>query len=277
MKTFTIDQKNWISWLKAKGLSERTMKEYGSYFEKFDFDSLSQGHINKFLQSHNNNVARAFLKNLLHHIRTNEFPKELKLLAGEIEIPKITGRKKKRLPEVLSLDQIFQVSDAMNTERNKLMILVSFYGGLRISELLSIKPYDFNWSVWIKTPDQNGKLRVIGKGDKQRVVFIPQKIMSRIYQWIRSYVSRQQGKEDTLFKIRSSRWKLLLSDASKKSIGRHVNPHLLRHSCGSWLRDSGWDLKEIADYLGHESISTTTIYTHISQEKLNTKFSELVK
>ena len=277
MEEIIFDKKNWNGWLQAKGLCANTIKQYNKYFDKFEFDKLSQPYLIEYINNHNNNVARAFLKNLLHFVKTGEFPKEVKLLISELDIPKITGRKKFRLPQVLSEEQVFQLSNAMQTERNKIMVLVTFYGGLRVAELTRIKPYDFNWELWLRAPDELGRLKIIGKGDKQRPVFVPAKLMARVYTWIKNEVSGHQSKDMRLFKIGERRWEQLLDRASQISIGRHINPHLLRHSCGTWLRDNGWDLKEIAEYLGHENINTTAIYTHISQEKLKDKFTELTK
>lgn len=277
MESITLNTNDWNSWLQAKGLSMNTIGQYSYYFSKFEFDKISQTYLIEYVNKYNNNVARAFVKNLLHFVRTNNYPKELKLLLSEIEIPQITGRKKVRLPQVLTEEQVFQLSNGMTSERNKLMVLLTFFGGLRVSELCKIKPYDFNWEAWLRAPDELGRLRVVGKGDKQRPVFVPAKLMARLYTWIKKEVSQRQSKDVYLFKIGPKMWEYLMVKISEKTLDRHVTPHLLRHSCGTWLRDNGWDLKEIAEYLGHESISTTQIYTHISQEKLKDKFQGLMK
>ena len=159
------------------------------------------------------------------------------------------------------------------------MVLISFYGGLRISELVGtdygIKPYSFNWNTWIKEPSQNGILSIIGKGNKERKVFMPQKIMSKVYQWIKKEVSRKQGKEENLFSIGERRWKQILSKESQRILKKHINPHLFRHSCNQWLRKKGWDVTERQRYLGHEHPATTMIYDHTDQEDLKQKFKAL--
>lgn len=277
MEQINFDKKNWNSWLQAKGLSKNTIEQYAYYFDKFEFDKLSQPYLIEYINKYNNNVARAFLKNLLHFVKTGEFQKEVKLLISEFDIPKVTGRKKVRLPQVLSEEQVFQLSNAMQTERNKIMVLVTFYGGLRVSELTKIKPYDFNWELWLRAPNELGKLKVIGKGDKQRPVFVPAKLMARVYTWIKNEVSGHQSKDMRLFKIGRRRWEQLLDKASLISIGRHIHPHLLRHSASTWLSENGFSLQEISEYLGHASVSTTQLYVHLSQEKLKDKFTELTK
>lgn len=275
--TIAINNKEWNDWLQAKGLSTNTIEQYNYYLTRFNLEELNQKYLTNYIVQYNNSVAKAFIKNLIHFIKVNDYPKEIKVQIAELEIPQISGRKKIRLPQVLTEEEVYKLSNAMNNERNKLMVLITFFGGLRVGELTKIKPYDFNWDKWVESPEDLGRLKVIGKGNKQRPIFIPAKLMARIYTWIKSEVSKRQSKNANLFKIGIKRWEVILEKAGDRAIGRHINPHLLRHSCGTWLRDNGWDLKEIAEYLGHENIATTAIYTHISQEKLKDKYKELLK
>lgn len=277
MKTITIDKELWDSWLQAKGLSKGTIGQYDYYFGKFEFDKLSQSYMVDYINRYRTNPARAFLRNLLHYIKTNDFPKEVKLLISELDIPKITGRKKIRLPQVLSEEQVFQLSSAMNTERNKIMTLLTFYGGLRVAELCKILAYDFAWELWLRAPNDLGKLKVIGKGNKQRLVFVPSKLMARVYTWIKAEVSHKQGKDVPLFKISTQRWEQIIDRASHVALGKHINPHVLRHSCSTWLSENNFSLQEISEYLGHSSVSTTQLYVHLSQEKMKDKYQDLVK
>jgi len=277
MENISFDKNKWSIWLQGKNLSLRTIREYNRYLQLFDFGKLSQEYFNSYIVKNNNCVARAFLKNLIHYIRSNDFPSEVKGLVSSLEINKSTGREKKRLPNVLTIENINSVANAMDRERSKLMLLVCFYGGLRISELLMIKPYDFNWNMWLNIPDKQGILRIIGKGNKERKVFIPAKVMARLYQWIKNELTlMQKDASKPIFNISDTLWKNILHEAVMKAIGRHINPHLIRHSTGSWLVNNDWNLREIADYLGHESVNTTQIYTHINQEKIKEKFAQLV-
>ena len=270
------NKKEWEGYLEVKGLSPRTIEEYNSYFDKFNYDKIDQSTIIPFLQKHNNIVARAFLKNLIVFLKMQGHDIQIELLSM---IPKITGRKKKRIPDILKDNQVIELADNMKNERSELMLLISFYGGLRISELVgdeyAITPYSFNWNVWVKDPSKNGSLKIIGKGNKQRNVFMPQRIMARLYQYIKSEVSQKQSKEDKLFSIGERRWKKILSDESLRTLGRHINPHLLRHSCNQWLRTNGWDVTERQRYMGHENPATTMIYDHTTQEDLKDKFNQL--
>lgn len=278
-----INKDDWNKWLEVKGLAPKTINEYNSYFNKLELKNFNQPGAISFLQQYNNIVAKAFLKNLLTHIRMGDYPESIKEEIRKIELPKVTGRQKKRIPEIITEEEIQTLANKMRIERSQLMILISFYGGLRISELVqtkdnehyAIKPYSFNWNTWIKNPEQIGILNIIGKGNKQRKVYIPQKLMAKIYQYIKTQVSKKQSKEDPLFKIGERRWKKILSDESKRILGRHINPHLLRHSCNQWLRKKEWDVTERQKYLGHEHPSTTMRYDHTNQEDLKEKFNNL--
>lgn len=264
-----LTDEHFRDWLQTKGLGSRTIIQYLWYLEKFGDEKVCQNSIISFLQKHNNPVCRAFINNYLAFRKTQG-------IKEDIALPKISGRKRTRLPNILSLEEIEKISKAMITERDAIMVLLGYYGGLRISELINIKPYDFQWTIWTRKPSLNGSLKVIGKGDKQRMVYIPQKLMARIYQWIKNSVANAQSKDTRLFNISVRRFEHILAKGSLKAIGRHVNPHSLRHSMGTALMNSGWNLKEIADYLGHQSITTTQIYTHVNAVKLKDKFSEFI-
>ena len=266
---------SWKDWLEVKGLSSKTIEEYNYYMDKIDLNKMNQTYLVEFLKKNGNSVARACVANLFTFIKMGDFPDEIKRFIKDIEIPKVTGRPKIRVPSVLTLEQVEAVSKQMNSERNSIMVLVSFYGGLRISGLLGIVPYSFNWDVWLRDPKERGRLTVKEKGDKERVVFIPSFLMARLYQWIKSVAGGRTSGE-RLFRVGKTTWSTSLDSASRKAIGRHITHHLLRHSCGSWLMNGGLNLKEIADYLGHESVATTQIYTHVSKEKLGDKFDKLV-
>jgi hypothetical protein len=89
IREIELSKEKWETWLKAKGLSPRTIQNYNEYFDKFNVLFLSQSYLNEFVQQHNNPVARAMLKHVFHYIRTNEFPVEVKELAKEIVLIRI--------------------------------------------------------------------------------------------------------------------------------------------------------------------------------------------
>ena len=265
------------TYLKAKQLGERTIQEYLSYYALFEPTRLNQDYLTYWTETHNNIVARAFLKNYLHFRKINAGTREEKLLIAELEIPKITGRKKKRLKEFVSREDVMKIFGKMKCQRDKIMLLVDFYGGLRISELMSIKPYSFKWKKWLEEPDNAGELVIIGKGDKQRKVFIPSEVMALLYTWIKKDVVINQSKEEPLWNISDSTWQRILSRASKSAIDKHISTHSLRRGIATYLKEKGWQITDVANYLGHQSISTTQIYLGSSSEKLREKFEDTFK
>ena len=141
------------------------------------------------------------------------------------------------------------------------MVLLTFYCGLRCSELLSIKTYDFNWKEWLEHPDKPGYLKIRGKGRKQRRLPVIPSLMNEIYDWLKES-SKELEVKDSIFKISERRWQKILSGASKQALEKETYPHMLRHSCASYLRKKGLNLEEIRDFLGHKSIVTTQLYLH---------------
>lgn len=281
-----LNKIDWQNWLEVKGLKQKTITEYNSYLDKLDLNDFTQNKVIAYIQQYNNPVARAFLNNLLSFIKFGAYSEQIKDNVRKIELPKITGRKKKRIAEVITENEMIDFSNKVKNKRTQLMILISFYGGLRVSELVptkdnesyAITPYSFNWATWLKEPSKNGILNIVGKGNKQRKVFIPQKVMSKIYQYIKNDVSKKQRKEDPLFNFGERRWKQVLSAESMRILGRHINPHLFRHSCNQWLRrDLKWDGKERQIYLGHEDEATTMKYDHCYPlEEMHKNFNTLV-
>lgn len=262
-----------LEWFSIKGLSDMTIKNYMVYYRKFIKGPYEKDWISRFVRQNNNLVARAFLKNFMQFCRVSEGMESFKELFMDYVIPAHTGRRGRKLPKVLNIGQVNSIAMSMNSLRNKLMLLITFYGGLRLDELLKITPYDFLWDNWMEEPEEVGSLKVLGKNKKQRYVFIPGRVMEEIYHWIKEEVSRKQGKDEPIFQISGRRWQEILSRASKKAIGYSINPHLLRHSISTYLLGKGWNIAEISEYLGHSSLNTTRIYLHVDNKQLRDKFS----
>lgn len=265
-----IKEEQWIEWLSLKGLSERTIQNYYSYFVKLDLSNISNVYLLKFIKRYNNPVARAMLKNLFQYIKTNDFPKEVKTFLMDFEIPKITGRKKQRIPDVINKTQVHIIAKAMHNKRDSYMVLTTFYLGLRLSELLNLKIDNFNWDDWKENPKKAGLVKFIGKGNKERILPVVPQLMVRLHNWVGEELQKNPDMIK-LFSISKRRWQKILSKVSKKVIGKSINPHLLRHSCGTYLFNQGLREKEIAEFLGHTSVVTTQIYLHINKSKLSSK------
>jgi integrase/recombinase XerD len=188
-----------------------------------------------------------------------------------LEAPKL----KRSLPDVLSFDEIQSIINEidLNTPegtRNKAILETLYSCGLRVSEVVNLKISQLFFDV--------GFVRVIGKGNKERLVPIGSiaiKYIQIYHSTIRSHLNIVPGEEDILFLNRRGKRLsrvmifLIIKDlAAKAGITKNISPHTFRHSFATHLVEGGADLRAVQEMLGHESITTTEIYTHLDREFL---------
>lgn len=192
-----------------------------------------------------------------------------------IDSPKL----KKHLPTYLTIDEIdkllnIEIKDAFSA-RNKSLLELLYATGLRISELVNLefKNIDLNDCI----------VRIMGKGSKERIVPINDTAIKYLKIYVKDYrhclVEKEQnnyvylnnhGKKMT----RQGVFKMLKKRTLEANIKKDVSPHTLRHSIATHMLENGADLRIIQEFLGHESISTTQIYTHLSNQKLKSDYME---
>jgi integrase len=207
------------------------------------------------------------------------------------ELPQLTGRAKERLINPIPHDQIPLLENALDSEKLKLMLLISYYGGLRLGELLKIRILSFNWELWRKDTSKMGELSVLGKGDKEGLALLPSDLMGRAGRYIKE--NKFSSLDSKLFAAKyrdkleniGREWQRKLLEAgikagiTKLNEGKPiketvVHPHRLRHSWGSHLiNDKHLDIREVQEVLRHSSIQSTQIYTQIDKEKLKERLS----
>lgn len=188
-----------------------------------------------------------------------------------VDLPKT----KRKLPEVLSIEEIQNMVDAIDKtkadgERNKAIIETLYSCGLRVSELVGLKISNIYGADEI--------IKVQGKGNKERLVPIDQDTLKQIdyyIQKVRSLWPIKAIAEDLVFVnqqggplSRISVFKLIKSLAQKVGIHKNISPHTFRHSFATHLVENGADLRAVQQMLGHESITTTEIYTHLDRSFL---------
>jgi len=184
-------------------------------------------------------------------------------------------RLKRALPDVLSFHEIEAIINQIDLSkpeggRNKAILETMYSSGLRVSELVELKISQLYLDV--------GFIRVIGKGNKERLVPIGSSAIHFIQIYkdsIRVHASPKPGNEDILFlnqrgtKLTRVMIFLIIKDLVKKAgIKKTVSPHTFRHSFATHLVEGGADLRAVQEMLGHESITTTEIYTHLDREFL---------
>lgn len=191
-----------------------------------------------------------------------------------IERPKL----RKKLPNVLTVDEVDKLLNIdCKTKfdyRNKSMLELMYGTGLRISELLDLKLTDFDL--------ENCIIRCYGKGRKERIVPIGEYTMESLnaYLKVRNMLLKKKNCEYLYLNnlggrlSRFSFFKILKNMLQEKGIHKDVSPHSLRHSFATHMLEYGADLRSIQELLGHSDISTTKIYTHISNNKIKKEYEE---
>jgi len=177
----------------------------------------------------------------------------------------------RKIPRYLSLKEVERLLSAPSGNtlleiRDRAILEVLYGAGLRISELVNLNLSDLKL--------KQGWIRVLGKGSKERIIPLGKKAC----QWVRRYLRARgtgEGEDGPLFcnrygeRIsRQSCWKMIKKYARKAGINKEMSPHTLRHSFATHLLSRDADLRSVQELLGHSNISTTQIYTHITQERL---------
>ena len=208
---------------------------------------------------------KAFYKYLLLEDMITDNPTEL------LELPRL----RRKIPEVLSYDEIRRMTEAIDHSephglRNRAMIETLYACGLRVTELINLRITNMYLNI--------GFVKVLGKNDKERLVPIGEEAIRHIgfyVDGVRRHQKIKKGNENILFLNRRggqlSRIMVfyVIKDLAKLAgIEKTVSPHTFRHSFATHLIEGGADLKAVQDMLGHESITTTEIYTHLDTDYL---------
>ncbi len=214
---------------------------------------------------------KSFYKFLIYEELIEKDPSEL------LESPKI-GRK---LPDTLEFHEIehmlAQIDLSTNAgTRNRAMLETLYSSGLRVSELIELKISNIY--------DDVGFLRIIGKGNKERLVPVGRTALKYIQLYkdhVRMHQDIKKGHEDHLFlNLRGSRisrisvFTIIKDLALQAGIIKNISPHTFRHSFATHLIEGGADLRAVQEMLGHESITTTEIYTHLDRDYLKQVINE---
>jgi integrase/recombinase XerD len=287
MSTWERYIKDFVSFLKIeKGLAENSIFAYQNDVAKlYDFASLRKitvteltyNDLKEFVaelydlglsartQARIISGVKQFFGFLLIEDVLNDDPSEL------LEMPRI-GRK---LPEVLSIEEIDQLIVAIDLSkaeghRNRAIIETLYSCGLRVSELVSLKFGDLYF--------EEGFIRVIGKGNKERLVPVSPSVEKEIGMYndhVRCHQVIKPGNEHIVFLNRrgAQLTRVMIFTIIKdlaKSIGltKSISPHTFRHSFATHMIEGGANLRAVQEMLGHESITTTEIYTHLDQRFL---------
>lgn len=175
----------------------------------------------------------------------------------------------KKLPNYLSYEELREILDSIDVSndkglRNRLIVEMFYATGCRVSELINIKVEDINRS--------NNTIRIMGKGSKERIVYYGD--YAKYY--LELYLDAKINEDSKYLFLNDKKEKMSIEDVeviirklvADLSLKTHVTPHTLRHTFATHLLNNGADIKSVQELLGHASLNTTGIYTHVSNERI---------
>ena len=275
-----------------RGLSDNSIKSYETDLNKFikyinskkinHIKEIKEIHIKKFIKTIRDKInprsqarltssLKSFFKFLILENYINNNPCEL------IESPRIS----RKIPEVLTINEVNTILESIKLNsgeghRNKAMIEVMYDCGLRVSELINLKVSNIS--------EKEKYIKVTGKGEKERLIPITESALKniKIYQdEIRIHLKISEQNKDYLFLNKYGKpmsrimiFKIIKQLKEYCSITKNISPHTFRHSFATHLLEGGADLRVIQEILGHKSITTTEIYTHLDRDYLR---AEIIK
>ena len=249
--------------LRVRGFSPLTVRNYSFFVDKFlssinkKDSELNEDDVKKYLgemfETKSKNtimLAAASLKFYFKEILGRDFV--------SVKMPK----KEKRLPEVLTKDEVRALIDSCDTLKSRLILSLLYSSGLRVSEIVSLKKDDLDFG------EKTGWVRR-GKGGKDRLFVFS----SELSEDLKSFADGKGGEYKFVFsrdKPLTTRniQKIIKGCRLRAGLKKKVTPHTLRHSFATHLLENGTDIRIIQAMLGHSSLSTTQVYTHISSEQL---------
>ena len=278
---------DYLHYLKVeRGLSENTINSYGidlklflEYLRENEIPSFKQ--VNKevivnYMQSEkNNNKANSSILRSVSSLRKFfQYLAQEKIIEKDPMLLIDTPKKKQHLPQVLTKEEVEKLLRSPNTGqvlglRDRAMLELMYATGLRISEIINLKLEDLHLTM--------GTLQTLGKGHKERIVPVGDEAIK----WVNRYLEEarpnllQPKRSNYLFLnfhgnnlTRQGVWKNLKAEVRKAGIQKNITPHTLRHSFATHILENGADLRIVQELLGHADISTTQIYTHLSNKQL---------
>ncbi len=260
LAAYANDLRRYAEWLEAKGHADcAAVASLEAFQSELRRQQMSPASVARVLSS-----LRGMFRYLAMEGRISEDPGEF------LKSPR-AGR---RLPKALSPEKLGKWSAAFSEDslvglRNRAMFELAYSSGLRVSELVNVKLLDLD--------SQALRLRVSGKGNRQRLVPVGAAAMQAIEQYLEKARPRLSAQRPSPYLFVSSRgarldrrsyWAVLQRLRASGAAGAAVHPHMLRHSFATHLLNGGADLRSVQALLGHADISTTQIYTHVERDRL---------
>lgn len=272
----------------VRRFSENTIKAYKNDLNDFKIfcDNSSKSDIQK--------ISDKFIKTYLMYLNENKLDtksisRKLAAIRGAFNYAYqkdliknnptqfiINPKTKRKLPEVVSTNnilEVYNIAEGIDEKPDTVKVIFELLYGcaLRVSELCNLKYSDINFS--------KGQIKIIGKGNKTRIVPIGEKSVEILSEYLKN--DPVENYDSPLIRTKKlqpiyprlvhrivNKYLSKVTDVKKKS------PHILRHSAATHMLDNGADLRAVKDILGHENLSTTQIYTHVSIERLKSTYKK---
>ena len=255
---------------------KRDLQRFVAFCDKSaipDWSRVDSQHVRMFAAAeHRRGAAPRSIQRRLSAVRSFfKFLVERRALDANPAVGVQAPKASKRLPETIDADLMARLlefrADTDLSVRDKAIMELFYSSGLRLAELVSLNTGDIDLS--------DRTVRVLGKGKKERVVPVGRYAVDAVARWLKERPALAKAGETALFvSIRGGRigmrvvQKRIESWARHQGLGRHVHPHMFRHSFASHLLESSQDLRGVQELLGHANMSTTQIYTHLDFQHL---------
>lgn len=252
---YELDLKDYFNFLKVECLDYKdvTYNDLMPLFKHFETNKLT----NKSIRRHISSI-KGFYKYLVNNeiVNTNPFI--------YVNLPK----KEQKLPRYLTLSEMLSIFDKMEIKtnydlRDRLILELMYATGVRVSEVINIKVYDIDF--------YNNSIKVLGKGSKERIVYYNEVVGDLLSKYMSIYDSLNKKNLEYLFlnqkgdKLTTKGISYIINQVIKKiSFNKHITPHMLRHTFATHLLNNGCSVTTVQELLGHSSIGTTGIYTHVT-------------
>lgn len=268
-----------------RNLSGNTLAAYSEDLKKFSgflrekgytLNQISDGEITGFILSlKKRGLSSATIVRILSSVRNfykflsaHELIKKTSLV---IESPKI----QRDLPDILSKEEVSHIINSAFSKGYKMRdiaIIELIYGaGLRVSEITALKLEDISF--------ESSSLRITGKGNRERIAFLNKNSLEALKKYMEERTGKKKSGVSSYLFInnkgsrisRQSIWKII---KKVSAIGRNVSPHTYRHSFATHLLEAGLDLRIVQELLGHKTLATTEIYTHINKKQIKSVYKK---
>lgn len=261
MKAYTADIEGFYEFLRHRGVTLRD----ASSSDISDYIISVSDYLSKRSQARLLSSLNSFFDYLVSEGERKDNP------SSAVDSPKLG----KYLPVVLSVEEVRAILKAAPNERDRAILEVLYGCGLRVSEVCSLKISE----VYLK----DMFVKVMGKGSKERLVPMAPSTASAIMDYLSVRPESDAGCEDVLFLNRFGRplsrvavFKMVKSVALVAGVDKNLSPHTFRHSFATHLVENGADLRVVQEMLGHESILTTEIYTHVDSTTWQREIKEII-